>query len=91
MSDPLCAGTAACPDKASSQATLASDPKGGKVPDSATAHLDAAVDQLRLQQGRGGSDTVGLKTDTAFDPLRKAPDFQALIEDMSFPADPFAR
>ena len=33
----------------------------------------------------------GAKTDPDFDPLRSRPDFQALLMDLAFPVDPFAR
>jgi hypothetical protein len=31
-----------------------------------------------------------LRFDLSFDPLRSRPDFQALMMDLAFPADPFA-
>ena len=31
------------------------------------------------------------RTEDALDPLRDRPDFQALLLDLAFPADPFAR
>ena len=32
-----------------------------------------------------------LKTDPDFDSLRSRPDFQALLMDLAFPADPFSK
>ena len=64
----------------------------GPVPDptdTPSAHLEAAVSLLRLAISRGYPDVVFIRLDQALDPLRSRPDFQLLMMDLAFPADPF--
>jgi eukaryotic-like serine/threonine-protein kinase len=50
---------------------------------------DEVIETLRQAIGAGYRDAEELGRDPAFDPLRKRPDFQALVEDLSFPENPF--
>ena len=51
---------------------------------------DRAVATIRLAIELGFADSAALKNDPDFDPIRSRPDFQALMMDLAFPADPFA-
>jgi hypothetical protein len=51
---------------------------------------DRAVSTLRRAIELGWADVPGLKTNSGLDPLRGRADFQAILMDLSFPADPFA-
>jgi hypothetical protein len=42
-----------------------------------------------VEMGYGNPD--GYRTESALDPLRHRPDFRALMMDLEFPAEPFAR
>jgi hypothetical protein len=50
---------------------------------------ERAMAMLRRAIGKGMANT-SLFSDPDFDSLRSRPDFQALLLDLSFPADPFA-
>jgi eukaryotic-like serine/threonine-protein kinase len=54
-------------------------------------HLEAAMTLLRRAISEGYRDLSYIRQDGALDPLRSRPDFQSLILDLAFPADPFAR
>jgi serine/threonine-protein kinase len=55
------------------------------------AWADQALVELRRAIDRGFRDVRFITQDTDFDPIRSRPDFQALILDLAFPDDPFAR
>jgi serine/threonine protein kinase/tetratricopeptide (TPR) repeat protein len=50
-----------------------------------------AVELLRQAAEKGYRDVAHLEKDADLDPIRGRPDFQLLIMDLAFPADPFAR
>jgi serine/threonine-protein kinase len=52
---------------------------------------DRAVDLVRRAIVAGYRDLVTMDADTDLDPIRSRPDFQSLMRDLAFPADPFAR
>jgi hypothetical protein len=54
------------------------------------AAADRAMAALRRAVAAGWNDVEQMKHDPNLDPLRARPDFQALLLDLSFPADPFA-
>jgi serine/threonine-protein kinase len=51
---------------------------------------DRAMAALRSAVAMGFSDTARLRGDTDLEPIRRRPDFQALLGELTFPADPFA-
>jgi hypothetical protein len=53
------------------------------------ALANRAVERLRRAIAAGFRDVVWVRTDTDLSALRSRDDFQALIHDMVFPADPF--
>jgi tetratricopeptide (TPR) repeat protein len=55
------------------------------------AYAVRAVATLRRTVAAGFRDVNSLRTDSDLDPLRSRPDFQTLLLDVAFPADPFAR
>jgi serine/threonine protein kinase/tetratricopeptide (TPR) repeat protein len=67
-----------------------SGPKSAASTDSSSAHLDAAMGLFRRVVAGGYRDHKNLGTDAAFDSIRARPEFQSLIRDLVFPADPFA-
>jgi serine/threonine-protein kinase len=71
--------------------TVADPLDGSAAADRQRRDADRAVATMRraIEMGFASSDV--LKTDPDFDSLRSRPDFQALVLDQSFPADPFAR
>jgi serine/threonine-protein kinase len=54
-------------------------------------YLDLAMETIRLAISSGAPPTAGIQTDRDFVPLWPRKDFQALVYDPTFPADPFAR
>jgi hypothetical protein len=46
---------------------------------------------LRAAVAAGYRDHAQMRTDTYFDPLRQRPDFQLLMLDLAFPAEPFSK
>jgi hypothetical protein len=54
-------------------------------------YQDAASETLRLAVAAGFRDLNRLSNDSAFAALRGRPDYQALLIDLDFPADPFQR
>jgi serine/threonine-protein kinase len=52
---------------------------------------DQAIEQLRTAIRNGYANIHALRNDPALDPLRDRLDFQALLLDLAFPVDPFAR
>jgi serine/threonine-protein kinase len=70
--------------------------RGGPVPTPAEQaecrmHANQAIDALRRAIAAGYKDAAKLRRDPAVQPLRGRPDFQLLMMDVDFPADPFAR
>ena len=55
------------------------------------ALADRAIVLLRQAVAAGWNDIARMRRDTLLDPLRERPDFQALLLDVAFPRDPFAR
>ena len=55
------------------------------------AYADRAMATLRRAVAAGLSDVALLRRDIDLDPLRPRRDFQELLMDLSFPADPFQR
>jgi hypothetical protein len=69
-----------------------------KIPDFFSARpspengsLSFTPGELRRALERGYRNVNLIRKDPDLDPLRSRPDFQALLLDLSFPADPFAR
>lgn len=61
-----------------------------RLPDAGRrAYLDAAMNVLRQAVAAGFRDVRRLTEDAALDPLRPRADFQAIVMDLVFPADPF--
>jgi hypothetical protein len=54
------------------------------------AGADRAMAALHRAVDAGWTDVAHMKHDTDLDPLRSRPDFQGLLLDLAFPADPFA-
>jgi tetratricopeptide (TPR) repeat protein len=54
------------------------------------AAADRAMADLRRAIVMGFRDTARLRGETGLEPIRRRPDFQALLGDLTFPADPFA-
>jgi hypothetical protein len=52
---------------------------------------DRAMAAMRCAVAAGWNDVARMRHDPHLDPLRNRPDFQALILDLAFPADPFAQ
>jgi serine/threonine-protein kinase len=73
-------------------ASTAADPaEGPAASDRQRRDAEHAVEILERLAARGYANTVALKNDPDFDCLRKRPDFQALLRELEFPAQPFAR
>jgi eukaryotic-like serine/threonine-protein kinase len=56
-----------------------------------TAELDRAIDSLRRAVAAGYHPVGWLEHDQDLTPVRSRPDFQSLMLDLSFPAEPFGR
>ncbi|MGO9467085.1 MAG: TPR end-of-group domain-containing protein [Isosphaeraceae bacterium] len=52
---------------------------------------DKAMERLRRVIASGWSQAALIRIDTDLDPLRSRPDFQALLMDLGWAVDPFAR
>jgi serine/threonine-protein kinase len=52
---------------------------------------DRAMTALRRGVAMGFRDTSRLRGETDLEPIRRRPDFQALLGDLTFPADPFTQ
>ncbi len=50
-----------------------------------------AMDLLRKAVAEGYRNTAAIRTESALEPLRSRPEFRLLMDDLTFPADPFAR
>ena len=81
-------------DIACNQALLSAVPRetgsGASFVDGA-ATADKAMASLRRAVAAGWGQAAHMRVDTDLEPLRFRPDFQMLLMDMAFPADPFAR
>jgi hypothetical protein len=55
------------------------------------AELDRAMVLLRRAIAGGYRNLTWMRRDPDLDPLRTRPDFQALMMDLEFPSDPFAK
>ena len=71
--------------------TIADPAEGPAAADRQRRDADRAVATIRRAIALGFADSDALKNDPDFDSLRSRPDFQALLMDLAFPADPFAR
>jgi tetratricopeptide (TPR) repeat protein len=60
-------------------------------PDEHQVYADRAMATLRRAVAQGWHGLAELRFDPSFDSLRSRLDFQALMMDLAFPADPFAR
>jgi tetratricopeptide (TPR) repeat protein len=56
----------------------------------ATSEADVALALLREAVGMGYRNRDAFRTEDALDPIRSRPDFRLLLDDLAFPADPFA-
>jgi hypothetical protein len=54
-------------------------------------HAGRAIEALRRAIAAGYNDKLWMTRDPELDPLRARADFQALIMDLEFPADPFSK
>jgi hypothetical protein len=63
--------------------------EGAIGPAEREARTRRALAVLRRAVLTGHADLVQIRRDPVLDPLRGRPDFQELILDLSFPADPF--
>ena len=52
---------------------------------------DKAMAVMRQAVAMGYRDPIAYRTESTLDPLRNRPDFQALMMDLEFPSEPFAR
>ena len=59
-------------------------------PGQGQAEADPAMDQLRRAVGMGYRNRDAFRTEDALDPIRARRDFRLLLDDLAFPADPFA-
>ena len=60
-------------------------------PDEGRAVADRAMHVLRQAVAAGYDNAAQIDEESDLDPLRSRPDFQILMMDLAFPADPFAR
>ncbi len=72
-------------------AGAAADPGSGVPAAECRAEADRAMDILRRAITGGFRQLAHMQTDTDLDPLRAREDFQLLMMDLAFPADPFLR
>ncbi len=71
-------------------ARLAAEDGSGLAPAEGPLHSDRAMDVLTRVVAEGYRDLKST-AEPDFDPLRRRPDFQLLLLDLAFPANPFAR
>ena len=55
------------------------------------AGADEAMKSLRQAVAAGFREAAHMRVDSDLDPIRTRPDFQALLADLAFPADPFSK
>jgi tetratricopeptide (TPR) repeat protein len=70
---------------------LASQSGSGLTAAEGQAEADHAMNSLRLAAASGWRNPAWMASDTDLNPIRSRPDFQSLVLDLGFPADPFAR
>jgi serine/threonine-protein kinase len=75
----------------SSLSGIAAQPGSGLTMDDARSLGEQAVDALRRAVAAGLQDFAFMRRDPDLDPLRSRPDFQALMMDLEFPEEPFAK
>jgi serine/threonine-protein kinase len=66
-------------------------PGSGLSAEDGPVELGRAMDALRRAIATGYRDVNWMRLDLDLDPLRSRPDFQGLLLDLAFPADPFTR
>jgi serine/threonine-protein kinase len=66
-------------------------PGSGLSAEEGPVELGRALDALRRAIAAGYRDVTWMQRDSDLDPLRSRPDFQVLLLDLAFPADPFDR
>ena len=71
--------------------TVADPAEGPAATERRRRDADRAVATIRRAIAMGYADSDVLKHDPDFDSLRARPDFQILLMDLNFPADPFAQ
>jgi hypothetical protein len=69
----------------------AGGPGSGLSAEEGPVELGRAMDALRRAMAAGYRDVQWMRRDPDLDPLRSRPEFQALLLDLTFPEDPFAR
>jgi tetratricopeptide (TPR) repeat protein len=72
-------------------AAIAAMPGSGMTAADGGAEAERAMYWLRLTIATGYRNVALMRRDHDLDPLRSRPDFQLLMMDLEFPADPFAR
>ncbi len=72
-------------------AGIAAEPGSGMTAAEGRAQADLAMHWLRQAVAAGYRDVALMRSDTDIRPLRSHPDFQLLMMDLEFPADPFSR
>jgi hypothetical protein len=72
-------------------AAVAADPRAGLSAADGAAEAGRAMGALRRAVAAGYRDLDRLRTDPDLAPLRDRPEFQELLLDLAFPADPFTR
>jgi len=75
----------------SSLSGIGAQPGSGLTADEVSSLGEQAVLTLRRSIAAGLRDVAFMRRDTDLDPLRSRPDFQMLMMDLAFPAEPFAR
>jgi hypothetical protein len=70
---------------------LAGRPGTGVSAAEGRIEADRAMHWLRAAVAAGYRDHAQMRTDTYLDPLRPRPDFQLLMLDLAFPAEPFSK
>jgi hypothetical protein len=70
---------------------LASRPGSGVSAAEGRIEADRAMHWLRDAVAAGYRDRAHMRTDTDLDPLRQRTDFQLLMLDLAFPAEPFSK
>jgi tetratricopeptide (TPR) repeat protein len=71
--------------------TWADPAEGAGATERQRRDADRAVAMVRRAISMGWADSSNLKNEPDLDSLRSRPDFQALLMDLDFPADPFTR
>jgi serine/threonine-protein kinase len=71
-------------------ASTVADPAEGPAAERRRRDADQAVATIRRAIEMGFAESNTLRTDPDFDSIRARPDFQALVMDLAFPADPLA-